>query len=144
MEENARVEDIMQRDPTCLQVGDRLDLPDDIMSLGRIRHLPVLDGKRLVGVVSQRDLLARSLARALALGARERREQLQVVEVADAMSQRLISVAVRATQRDAARLMLRHRVGCLPVVDFDGSLVGLVTQTDLIRSAYGVVADEAK
>ena len=44
------VSDFMQREVVTLQKGDRLDLTDDIMSLGRIRHLPVLDGARLVAV----------------------------------------------------------------------------------------------
>ena len=133
----------MQRDPTCLQVGERLDLADDIMRLGRIRHLPVLDGERLVGVVSLRDLLASSLARALSLGAGERRELLRSIDVADVMSKRLITVDRLTTQRDAAALMLRHRIGCLPVVGIDGHLAGIVTETDLVRAAYGVGEGEA-
>ena len=54
----------MHRDPMTVRADDRLDLTEDLMSLGRVRHLPVLDGERLVGVVSLRDLLACSLSRA--------------------------------------------------------------------------------
>ncbi len=50
------VRHLMQRDVATLSVADRLDLADDIMRLGRIRHLPVVDGTRLVGILSQRDL----------------------------------------------------------------------------------------
>ena len=59
------VGEIMQRDPMTLRADDHLDMTEDLMSLGRVRHLPVLDGERLVGVVSLRDLLACSLTHAL-------------------------------------------------------------------------------
>jgi CBS domain-containing protein len=130
------VADAMQCDPMTLRADDDLDITEDLMNLGRVRHLPVLDGDRLVGVVSQRDLLACSLTRALELDARERRVFLKSVSVREAMSKRLVTVRPDATQREAAELMLRNRVGCLPVVGADGTLIGILTETDLIRSAY--------
>src|SRR4029453_11730021 len=51
------VRTLMQPDPLTLAVTEKLDIADDLMRLGRIRHLPVVDGSRLVGIVSQRDLL---------------------------------------------------------------------------------------
>jgi CBS domain-containing protein len=126
---------IMQPQPMTLRADDSLDMTEDLMSLGRVRHLPVLDGERLVGVVSLRDLLAASLTRALDFDARERRVFLKSVAVHEAMSKRLITVRPSATQAEAAALMLRNRIGCLPVVDGE-KLVGIVTENDLIRAAY--------
>ena len=51
-----KVKDIMVRDVATLDLNDELTLADDIMKLGRIRHLPVVDKGRLVGIISQRDL----------------------------------------------------------------------------------------
>jgi CBS-domain-containing membrane protein len=64
--EEPRVRDIMTAEVTTLKRNDNLTLAEDIMHLGRIRHLPVLDddGQQLVGMVSQRDLFHGSLARA--------------------------------------------------------------------------------
>ena len=61
-----RVEDVMTLDVTTLQRNEKLTLADDVMNLGRIRHLPVLDddGKEVVGIVSQRDLFRGALAQA--------------------------------------------------------------------------------
>jgi CBS domain-containing membrane protein len=129
------VADVMQAEPMTLRADENLDMTEDLMSLGRVRHLPVLDGERLVGVVSLRDLLACSLTRALDFEARERRVFLKSVTVREAMSERLITVPPKATQAEAAALMLRNRIGCLPVVDGE-KLVGIVTETDLIRAAY--------
>jgi CBS domain-containing protein len=129
------VAEIMQAQPMTLRANESLDMTEDLMSLGRVRHLPVMDGERLVGVVSLRDLLACSLSRALDFDGRERRVFLKSVTVREAMSQRLITVSPKSTLAEAAALMLRNRIGCLPVVEGE-KLVGIVTETDLIRAAY--------
>ena len=126
----------MRRDPMTVRAEDHLDMTEDLMSLGQVRHLPVLEGDRVIGVVSLRDLLACSLARASKSSARERRVFLKSVDVREAMSKRLITVQADATSEEAASLMLRNRIGCLPVVDASGRLIGIVTETDLIRAAY--------
>jgi acetoin utilization protein AcuB len=131
-----KVSEIMETAPTTVRVDDRMDLIEDLMSLGRVRHLPVMDGDRLVGVVSLRDLLAHSLSRALDFEPRQRRVFLKSVDVREAMSKRLLTVRPEAPVKEAAETMLRHRIGCLPVVDAAGALVGIVTETDLLRAAY--------
>jgi CBS domain-containing protein len=130
------VSEIMRTDFASLELGDPLDFVEDVMNLGRIRHLPVLQGGKLVGVVSQRDLLAHSLTKALDFEAAHRRAFLRSVDVAEAMTRDVIAVAPDTPIEEAARLLLRHRIGCLPVVERDGAPVGLVTETDLIRAAY--------
>ena len=130
------VSEIMQPAPVTVRADDRMDMIEDLMSLGRVRHLPVMDGERLVGIVSLRDLLAHSLSRALDFEPRERRAFLKSVGVREAMSERLITARPETPQREAAALMLRHRIGCLPVLDAGGTLVGIVTETDLLRAAY--------
>ena len=67
---NLKVRDVMTADPTTLKRNDKLTLADDIMRLGRVRHLPVLDddNQTLVGIVTQRDLFRDALAQALGYG----------------------------------------------------------------------------
>ena len=130
------VGEIMRREFVSLQVGDRLDFVQDLMGIGRIRHLPVLDEGRLVGIVSQRDLLANALSKAIAFDPKERRTFLRSVDVAEAMSRNVISVGPEMAIDEAARLLIRHRIGCLPVVNEQGAPIGLVTETDLLRAAY--------
>jgi CBS domain-containing protein len=129
-----RVEEVMAREVVTLGPEDRLDLADDVMRLGRIRHMPVLEAERLVGIVSSRDLLAASLSKHLAFDAPERRTFLRSVTVSEAMTRDPITIEPTATLREAADRMLRHRIGCLPVTRSDGSFVGLVTETDLVRA----------
>ena len=130
------VEAVMQREFASVRSDERLDFVDDVMALGRVRHMPVVDGGQLVGVVTQRDLLAASLSRALDFDAQERRTFLRSVNVGEVMSKKPITVRPDATLREAAQLLLRHKIGCLPVVGPRGEALGLLTETDLLRAAY--------
>jgi CBS domain-containing protein len=134
MRADRSVEVIMQKDVVVLGPNDRLDLADDIMSLGRVRHLPVVDDGKLVGVVSSRDLMRASLSNVLDFDPKHRRTFLRAVEVSEVMTGAPVTVSPDATQRHAGHLLLRRQIGCLPVVDPDGTLLGLVTETDLLRA----------
>lgn len=131
------VESVMQHEYVSVKPADQLDFVDDVMKLGRIRHMPVVDGDRLVGVVSQRDLLSASLSKTLSFDHDERRTFLRSVGVSEAMTSDPVTIGLRETLREAAQRMLERRIGCLPVVDDEGRLVGLVTETDLLAAAYG-------
>lgn len=135
---------IMRRDFVSLDLKDRLDFADDVMSLGRIRHLPVLQNGRLIGIVSQRDLLASSLSSVLEVDPKHRRSFLRAVDVQEVMTHPVITVAEDTPASEAARLMLRHRIGCIPVVDADGAPLGLLTETDLLRAAYPAETGEGE
>jgi CBS-domain-containing membrane protein len=130
------VERIMQREFASVRSDERLDFVEDVMALGRVRHMPVVDDGKLVGVVSQRDLLAASLSRVLDFDNQERRTFLRSIDVREVMAGRPITVAPSATLAEAATLLLRHKIGCLPVVGPGGEALGLVTETDLLRAAY--------
>jgi CBS-domain-containing membrane protein len=129
---------VMRTEVASLRVGDRLDLVEQVMQLGRIRHLPVLDDAgRVVGILSSRDLLEASLTSVLALDPAQRRSFLHSVAVAEVMTRHVETIAPEAPLATAASRMLSHRIGCLPVVGKDGTMVGLITETDLLAAAYG-------
>jgi CBS domain-containing protein len=130
------VSDVMQREVVTLRAEDRLDLADDIMRLGRVRHLPVLEGERLVGILSSRDLLAASLSKALDFEPTQRRTFMRSVDVREMMTKEVVTVGPELPLIQAARLMIRRQIGCLPVVREGDTLVGLLTETDLLRAAY--------
>jgi CBS domain-containing protein len=136
MKSDAPVERIMQREFASARSDERLDFVDDVMALGRVRHMPVVDDGKLVGVVSQRDLMAASLSKVLDFDAQERRTFLRSIDVREVMAGRPITVAPHTSLAEAAGLLLRHKIGCLPVVGPGGEAVGLLTETDLLRAAY--------
>jgi acetoin utilization protein AcuB len=98
----------------------------------RIRHLPVLDGERLVGVVTDRDLRL-ALPPAWAAQHDELLEALHQRTVREVMATSIIAVQPDTPIEDAARLLYTHRIGCLPVLDLD-RLIGILTETDLLRA----------
>lgn len=128
-----RVRDIMASEVTTLKRNDKLTLAEDIMHLGRIRHLPVLDddGKELIGIVSQRDLFRGALAQALGYGQRAQRKVMDSLFVKEVMSTDLITTTPDTPLVEAARVLVQHKIGCLPVVE-KGRLVGLVTEGDFV------------
>jgi CBS domain-containing protein len=122
----------MQPDPLTLAVTDKLDIADDLMRLGRIRHLPVVDGSRLVGIVSQRDLLRAAVSSLLDMDRASERAWLRSIRVGTVMTARVFTVPPWVPVQTAVKIMLDQKIGCLPVVD-DGKLVGLLTETDCLR-----------
>ena len=129
---NVKVRDLMTTELTTLGRNDRLDVADEILAMGRIRHLPIVEDGAVVGIVSQRDLFRSGLAAAVGIGTNTRRKLLQGLLVKEVMSEPVVTVGPDATVQDAARLMVENKIGCLPVVS-EGRLQGLVTETDLLR-----------
>lgn len=139
-----RVSEIMQTEVATLAPNERLDLADDVMALGRVRHMPVLEGERLVGLVSQRDLLAASLTKVLDFEPQHRRAFMRSVEVSEVMTRNVVHVGPDTTLAEAAARMIERRIGCLPVVAADGTMIGLVTEVDLLRAALLRESDDPR
>lgn len=128
----ATVDSLMRRNFTSVDSMESLLQADWLMRLARIRHLPVVDAGRVVGVLSHRDVLEASTS-------------TRAVTVADVMRPEPCTVEAKTTLAEAARRMLRLRIGCLPVVrpGRDGEeLIGLLTESDLLRAAYATGSDE--
>lgn len=110
----------MTKDPAAVESTDTLAAVRKIMDQGRFHRAPVVDGGKLVGIVSDRDL-------------RQHTGALARVKVNAAMSTPVVSVTPSTMLEEAANLMVKHKVGGLPVVD-RGRLAGIITATDLLRA----------
>ena len=139
------IRDLMQREVVTLRASDTLGLAEDIMQLARIRHLPVLSAGIVVGIVSQRDLYRAAVSSMLQLKRSAEREWLASVPVRAVMSPNVVTAAPDDSVHTAVKLMLRHRIGCLPVIEH-GKLVGLVSETDCLRHLarlFGIAEEKA-
>ena len=130
-----RVADVMRREFVSVDRGDRIDFADRLMRLARIRHLPVLENERVVGILSNRDLLVASLSKLLKFDDADRHAFMHSVEVGEAMTHEPVTIAPDASLAEAARELVGRRIGCLVVQDAAGTAVGLLTETDLLRAA---------
>ena len=126
------VRDIMTRDPIILGRNDTLDLAEDIMDLRRIRHMPVVDEGSIVGIVSQRDLFRSALVTALGFGRKTQTAVIKTIKIKEIMTEHVITISPDVSVKEAARVMIDKKIGCLPVVDGE-NLVGLLTETDILR-----------
>jgi CBS domain-containing protein len=126
-----KVKDVMVKEVATLDINDELSLANDIMRLGRIRHLPVVDGTRLAGIISERDLFRSSLAQALGYGSEATRDLMKKLRIKDVMVPKVVTVSPETELCEATRIMVEQKIGCLPVVE-GGRLVGLITETDIL------------
>ena len=128
----ARLSEIMNRDLITVDRHASLRRARRILDQHRIRHLLVMDGKRLVGIVTDRDLRTAAPSSKSPLTASEREEFMDELKVLEVMSRKLITASPDTTIREAAGVMVREKIGCLPVVDRN-LLVGIVTEADLLE-----------
>lgn len=105
-----------------------------LMHRKSLRHVPVVVERTLVGIVSERDIRRAFGGESIEDGAAESLGKLYIPpsSIMDVMSRNVRTIAPEATLLDAADMMTRHRIGCLPVTKED-QLVGIITDTDLIR-----------
>lgn len=128
------VRDLMTEDVVALKPHDTLATLRDLMYERRIRHMPIVDGEgRLIGLVSQRDLLRNSLIEQVRVPEAVEQAVLERLEVRDLMTTKIESVRPDADVRVAAQILLDHKIGCVPVVGAGKKLVGILTESDFVR-----------
>ena len=104
-----------------------------LMRDNHIRHVPVVSGKRLVGILTDRDIREASPSPATTLTRGEIAYQMETTPIKTCMTQDVVWLCPGITMVNAARVLLQRTIGCLPVVD-NGTLVGVVTDMDCLRA----------
>lgn len=128
-----KVKNLMHTSLATLQISDTLDIAEDVMRMGRIRHLPVVNAdKRIVGLVTQRDLFKASISSVLGLSRENEHEWIGTIKVKDVMTQEVITVSPETEIVEAVDKLLTAKFSSLPVVDETGVLIGLLTETDCL------------
>jgi acetoin utilization protein AcuB len=115
-----RVSEIMSKEIVTISPDKRVGQALQLMQKHQIRHLPVLEGGRMVGWITSRDLREVLLA-----------SMMEKITVADVMIKAPLSVTTDTGVEEAARLIMEHKIGGMPVLDGD-RLVGVVTMLDVI------------
>ncbi len=131
-----KVKDVMTRD--LFVIGDWNKLLDAkrIMGWAKIRHVPVVgkDG-RLKGIVTLRDILSASVTSRAGLADLDSDRYLADIYLSRVMSRDVKTVGPEETLHSASDLILKNRIGCLPVIESDGRLTGIITEGDFVHLA---------
>ena len=136
-----RVRELMTGAPITVGPDTPVFEARQLMLKERIRHLLVTDGSRLAGIVTDRDIRLNLPSQATSLSVWEVNYLLARLTVGKVMSKTVISVGPEKEAHEAARLMLEHKIGAVPVVEGE-RLLGIITETDVLR-AFVQSADAA-
>ena len=129
-----RVAKWMTPKPVTLKPSDSIARAIDVMKERKIRRIPIVDGGKLVGIVSDRDLKDVSPSRATTLDIWELHYVLDKLKLKDVMTKNPWTVSPEMPIEKAAQLMLEKKVEGLPVVDGRGALVGILTEGDIFKA----------
>ena len=127
-----QVRDVMTPDPRTVQPGDTLQAAARAMDELNVGVLPVVEGERLVGMLTDRDIVIRSTSAG---------QDPRTAKVADAMTAEVRSLPEDAQVLDAVRTMEQGQLRRVPVVDADGTLVGIVSLGDLAAAGTPEAGD---
>jgi acetoin utilization protein AcuB len=140
------VRDIMQTHPVSATLETRLPHLLRLLQRRGFRHLPVLDGGKLVGIISDRDLKQSMISAASMTEGRERDRLLDELTAGQIMARAVVTIGPMFGVEEAARLMATRKISALPVTEGD-RLVGIVTETDVLQlfvRAMGVLEPSSR
>ena len=126
------VEQFMTHSPHTIGHHQKMSSAHQIMRAFGVRHLPVLDSGKLVGIVSQRDLLLMETLKDV---------DPETVEVSEAMSPDAYAIGPRSSVRKVAAEMAEHKYGCAVIMDKD-RVIGVFTTVDALRALSGLLEEE--
>ncbi len=126
------VRDWMTANPVTISPQTSLADAHRLMKQKKVRRLPVVEDGKLVGIVALSDILEAEPSQATTLSIYELNYLLAELKVEKIMKRPVITVTPDTTIREAANLMLTHKIGGLPVME-GGRLVGIITESDIFR-----------
>ncbi len=133
----------MKKDLITITKDDRMTTAKKILREKNIRHLPVVDGKKLIGLVSNMDIRKAEASPATSLEIRELHYLLDKLTVGEIMTRNVITISPDISVEEATTLLHDNKIGCLPVVE-DGNLVGILTENDVMEILIEVMGMKEK
>jgi acetoin utilization protein AcuB len=134
------VEDAMTGAVVTLSPEETLGDAINLLRSKRIRHLPVVEESRLVGIVTDRDVKRATPSVLSGVAKEEYDAALGRIKVAQFMTREPITVTRKSQLKEAVGTLIEKKVGALPVVD-DGHLVGILTEIDVMKIAHDLLRD---
>ncbi len=129
----------MTKNPITVEPSTPVNDAAKLMKRRNIRRLPVVDDGKLVGIISDRDIMRVAPSPATTLSRFEIASLLDKITVAEIMAKDVVSLPDTATIEDAALLMYNEKLSGLPVVSSVGAVVGIITETDVFKTFVDVM-----
>ena len=133
------VADRMTKHPVSVTSKATIGEVDNLMKKHKFHRMLVIDGGKLVGYLSDRDIMRVTPSPATSLSKFEIRALLDKLSVKDIMQTKVITVNEDATIEEAALIMYQNKVGGLPVISEVGAVVGIITATDILKTFVDVM-----
>ena len=135
-----RVVEVMTREPLTVTATETIGEADDLMSQNKILQLPVVKGKELVGIITDRDI--RSFLSGSLLASPDQREMALKTRIREIMTSDPITVSPDDDLEEVVELLIEEKVGGIPVIDETEGLVGIVTYVDVLRCFLNQLQEE--
>lgn len=132
MKKDEPISSIMTREVVTLSLKDSLYSAEKRMKVNHIRHMPVVDGEKLIGLISLSDLQRVSFIDAYSREGTEDTPVYNMLSIRDLMIKNPLTATPQTTILEVSKLLASKEFHSLPVVD-DGKLVGIITTTDLLH-----------
>ena len=129
----------MTKNPITVEPSTPVNDAAKLMKRRNIRRLPVVEDSKLVGIISDRDIMRVAPSPATTLSRFEIASLLDKITVAEIMAKDVVSLPDTATIEDAALLMYNEKLSGLPVVSSVGAVVGIITETDVFKTFVDVM-----
>jgi len=136
-----KVVDLMTNDPLTVTAAETVGKANELMAENNIRQIPVVNGRELLGIVTDRDIRA-FLSEAL-VGEPEARERALGTAVGDIMTTEPLSIAPDDDLKDAVEMLIEQKFGAIPVVDEAEGVVGIVSYVDVLRNYLERLQEES-
>ena len=133
----------MKKELVTIGKDERMTTAKKILQEKNIRHLPVVDGKKMVGLVTNMDIRRAEASPATSLEIRELHYLLDKLKVGEIMTRNVITIPPDISVEEATTLLHDNKIGCLPVVE-DGNLIGIITEQDVMEILIEVMGMKEK
>lgn len=144
MSYQTKVIDIMTKDPYSVSIDDTVHKADELMKSENLRHLPVVEGSKFVGLITERKLAEYNLRQLYEFDNPDGEESYNtILDFEKVMKRGCHVVYPEDSVQKIINLMAKYRFDCIPVVDWDNNLVGMVSFLDLLLFLNQKIEDGA-
>ncbi len=139
---NSKISDIMNKGVFFVDVNETIKKADEIMREEKIKHLPVVEGSKYIGIITERNIMEYTLRNLYdAEDNLGELSQNQILDFQKIITRQEHVIFPEDSVAKAIKLMAKYRLDCLPVVDWQKNLLGIITTTDIMLFVHKLMEE---